>query len=217
MARAFRRAGGSYVAELEADEARLVITLARDVLQLLSARAEATRGPADEAPHSGGETPDVGQQDGTGPRWWEELGLTDPEARPQAPTSLDPPRDPALARLLPATSTDDPEEAARLRAMLEPQVLDTKRQALQEAIDLLGRDPLRVPEDMAPRFGSALNDIRLVLAQRLGIEDEADAVRVNHLAETERDVDDVEHFMAMLYAFVSWLQESLMTALLKRR
>jgi hypothetical protein len=214
MARAFRHVPGAYVAELDEDEARLVVTLARDVLHLLDTRAEDGAGSAPSVPDDGG--PDGA----SGTSWWEELGLSDPEVASGA-DSLEPPEDPALARLLPAISEQDPQEEARLRAMLEPQVIASKREALQEAVDLLRQDPLRVPEDAAHRFGAAMNDIRLVLAQRLGIEDEADATRVARLAEEppsrNRDVDDVEHFMAMLYSFVSWLQESLMTALLKRR
>ncbi|MGO1320122.1 MAG: DUF2017 family protein [Galactobacter sp.] len=210
MARAFRRVGGAYVAQLEEDESRLVITLARDVLHLLDMRAG-----------EGSAMPDDGGRDGaSGTSWWEELGLSDPEASP-GPETLEPPVDPALARLLPPVTEQDSADEARLRAMLEPQVVASKRAALQEAIELLRQDPLRVPEADAHRFGAALNDIRLVLSERLGIADQADAERVARLAEAKpsknRDVDDVEHFMAMLYSFVSWLQESLMTALLKRR
>lgn len=211
MARAFKHIGGAYVAQLEEDEARLVITLARDVLHLLETRSG----------EGGSDLPHDASQDGaSGTSWWEELGLSDPEAAPGV-ESLEPPEDPALARLLPPVSEQDPADEARLRAMLEPQVVASKRAALQDAIELLRHDPLRVPEADAHRFGAALNDIRLVLSQRLGIEDEADSERVARLAEARpsknRDVDDVEHFMAMLYSFVSWLQESLMTALLKRR
>jgi hypothetical protein len=221
MAKAFRHIAGAYVAQLDEDEARLVVTLARDVLQLLGTREEegASGGAVEDAtgsvPHA------EGRDDASGTTWWEELGLSDPEATHHA-DSLQPPTDPALARLLPNVSADDPEEQARLRAELEPHVIATKRQALHEAIDLLRHDPLRVTEEAAPRFGAALNDIRLVLAERLGIQDESGAERVAKLAQPHsgrgaHGVDDVEHFMAMLYSFVSWLQDSLMTALLKRR
>jgi hypothetical protein len=192
----------------------LVVTLARDVLHLLG-----TRAGEDTA---SGEMPDVpGPAGASGTSWWEELGLNDPEAHPRA-DSLDPPTDPALARLLPDLTDDDPEEQARLRAELEPHVIESKQRALNEAIGLLRHDPLRVTEEAAPRFSAAMNDIRLVLAERLGIEDEESAERVTRLAESNpkrgsQGVDDVEHFMAMLYSFVSWLQDSLMTALLKRR
>jgi len=128
------------------------------------------------------------------------------------------PADPALARLLPdlVGADADPGEAERLRALTEPGIAAAKRAALAEAGELLAQNPLRVPAESAPRFASALNDIRLVLAQRLGIETEEDAARVSRLEDDDEEAE-LEHYLALLYGFVSWLQESLMTALLRRR
>jgi hypothetical protein len=128
------------------------------------------------------------------------------------------PSDPALARLLPdlvAGGDAAVGEAERLRALTEPGLVAAKRANLAEAAQLLSLDPLRVPAADAPRFASALNDIRLVLAERLGIESAEDAARV--AAAEEDPEDELGHYLALLYGFVSWLQESLMTALLRRK
>ena len=62
-------------------------------------------------------------------------------------------------------------------------------------------------------FGRALNDVRLVLAARLGVETEEDAARV-HAVDDWRSAEDVESTMALLYNFTSWLLETLMTEML---
>lgn len=228
MARGFRRQGTDFVATLDKAESRLVAGLARDVLEMLDTRVDE---PADAdvtvnddaatAPVSGAVGGDDPTHDGADEdRWWEALGLSNADLMPSADESTrrrTRPEDPALARLLPdlvADSDATQGEAERLRALTEPVIVEGKREALAEAVGLLTQHPLRVPDDAAPRFASALNDIRLVLAQRLGIESEEDARRVH---EAEDGDDEVERYMALLYGFVSWLQESLMTALLKRR
>ncbi len=195
------------------------------------------------ADRQGDDAPDA--RSAGGANWWEELGLSpadlgvgpdgellpDNEALPGADTpgagGAAPrpttrrrarPADPALARLLPdlvARGEAADGEAERLRALTEPGIVAAKRANLAEAAALLSMDPLRVPAADAPRFASALNDIRLVLAERLGIESEEDAARV--AAAEENPDDELEHYLALLYGFVSWLQESLMTALLRRK
>jgi hypothetical protein len=52
-----------------------------------------------------------------------------------------------------------------------------------------------------------------VLADRLGIRSEADAERVGRYDDWSA-IEDVETYMSLLYNFVSWLQETLMEALL---
>lgn len=62
-------------------------------------------------------------------------------------------------------------------------------------------------------FASALNDVRLVLATRLGIESEEDAQRVASYTDWSQ-AQDVESYMSLVYQFVSWLQDSLVEAML---
>ena len=57
--------------------------------------------------------------------------------------------------------------------------------------------------------------MRLVLAARLGIRDEQDAERVAGYTDWNQ-ATDVESYMSLVYQFVSWLQDSLMEAMLQR-
>jgi hypothetical protein len=52
-----------------------------------------------------------------------------------------------------------------------------------------------------------------VLADRLGIETDEDAARL-HGIDDFADAEDVEAYLALVYNFVTWLQESLLQALL---
>lgn len=62
-------------------------------------------------------------------------------------------------------------------------------------------------------FGRALNDVRLTLAARLSIDDETDAERVHNMAGRGKAAT-TDEFMAELYAFTTWLQETLFSAML---
>jgi hypothetical protein len=59
----------------------------------------------------------------------------------------------------------------------------------------------------------ALNDVRLVLAERLDIRDEADADHV-HAMQDWSQAEDVESYLALVYNFTTWLQESLVQAMM---
>ncbi len=56
--------------------------------------------------------------------------------------------------------------------------------------------------------------MRLVLAERLGLETEEDAERI-HAQDDWSKADTVDEYLALVYNFVTWLQESLMQAMLK--
>jgi hypothetical protein len=56
--------------------------------------------------------------------------------------------------------------------------------------------------------------VRLVLAERLGLETEDDAERIHDIDDWSR-ADTVDEYLALVYNFVTWLQESLMQALLQ--
>ncbi|WP_454300183.1 DUF2017 family protein [Salana multivorans] len=62
-------------------------------------------------------------------------------------------------------------------------------------------------------WAGALTDVRLVLAERLGIEDEEDAARLDQVARTAPD--EVSRALASLYLALSWLQESLLDVMLR--
>lgn len=122
------------------------------------------------------------------------------------------PADPAVARMLPVAS-DDPEVADEFRRFTELSLRQSKIASLNmAAMDLRGGD-LALDAEHARAWATALNDVRLTLATRLKLESEADARRI--AAQTEwKDVETTEQYMALLYNFITWLQDSLMDAML---
>lgn len=123
------------------------------------------------------------------------------------------PEDPALARLLPPAS-DDPELAGEMRRLTESSVRTAKAERLHRVWwDLqVPSDRLEISSDAAMSWAGALTDIRLVLAQRLDVTDADAAADIQNLA-TESP-DEVIQALATLYIALSWLQESLIEAML---
>jgi hypothetical protein len=186
--RAFRREGDALVAEVEPGEREVLATVVADVAELLGG------GRLEER------TPLVGDPDAGS------VGLR---------LRLDPlpaPDDPAVLRLLPDASRDEPEVAAEFRRLTEDDLRQQKIDRLAELFDRLTADEdpaaadddeparassrrrhrargrhaaatvVRVPKDQAPALAATLTDIRLVLGERLGVTDEEESDRL------ERDV-----------------------------
>jgi len=147
-------------------------------------------------------------------------------------TAVRPPEDPALARLLPDAHRDDPEAAAEFRRYTEAGLRERKRAGLQVALGTLARPaPLRLNQDEAAAWLVALTDVRLVLAERIGLRTDHDHELLEQvaarLAEGAPDDDaddaadddaalDVGFRLAMtlqLYDYLAWLQESLVEAM----
>lgn len=68
-------------------------------------------------------------------------------------------------------------------------------------------------------WAAALNDVRLVLSERLGIETDADAEDIYALAGTTpghptSEEEELRLAMASVYAAFTWLQESLIQVML---
>lgn len=124
------------------------------------------------------------------------------------------PEDPAVARLLPQGGPDQ-EESQEFRRLSERGIRDVKIAHLSMAQMDVQSSRLQLDEQHAQAFAAALNDVRLVLAARLGIESEQDAQRIASYTDWSQ-AEDVESYMALVYQFVSWLQESLVQALLER-
>ena len=127
------------------------------------------------------------------------------------------PEDPALARLLPAASRDDEELAGEFRRYTEIGLRQRKSANLRTAAASLAhpadrRDELRLDDDSATAWLTALTDVRLVLAERLGIQTDEDAEAMHEIAE-DVDVDDPRGWLAAVYDFLTWVQESLVGAL----
>ncbi|MCC3290594.1 MULTISPECIES: DUF2017 domain-containing protein [unclassified Arthrobacter] len=139
---------------------------------------------------------------------------TDPLA---AMVGIDPsaavPDDSALLRLLPAGTTGNDDDALEFRRFTERTLRESKQGALRAAALQLEAAPLRLDTEQAQLFARALNDVRLVLADRLGLEDDEDAERLHDITDPSK-AEDLDGYLALVYNFVTWLQETLMQALL---
>ena len=123
------------------------------------------------------------------------------------------PADSAVARLLPDASSND-ETATEYRRYTERDLRETKRANLAMlAFDIESSD-LRLNEEHARAWATALGDIRLVLADRLYIVDEDTAEDIAAFTDPS-EIKTQEEYMAVVYNFVSWVQDSLMLAMLE--
>ena len=117
------------------------------------------------------------------------------------------PEDPALARLLPNAYADDDHAAAEFRRFTEHDLREGKRASagtvLATLAPLLGQGGrLALDRDQVDDWLGTLNDLRLVLGTRLEVTE-----------DTPREVpDDDPHAQALLvYGWLGWLQESLLS------
>ncbi len=203
MARAFRRRGSGdtvrYVAQLDADEREVVASIMEQVRGMLE---------PPEAADTGGDEFE-GIVAGLG------IGRDDPlHGGNGATTGSDEARDPALDRLLPTGNREDDEAAAEFRRLTETGLRHRKATALDVAVaSLRGEDAVRLDEGSARSFLTALTDVRLVLGERLQLRTDDDLDLLEELARTLDPEDPVVHAVA-LYDFLTWMQETLASALL---
>lgn len=207
MATAFRATTRGYRADLEQHERRLLSSLCADVIELLESReddaASKDAGLSDAASNDAGSRNPA--EDPAFAHFRAELaGLGGEEP-------LEPPEDDVLRRLLPDASTD-PEEAGHFRRLSENSLRGAKIADLRTARMLLESTPVTMNEELAPVFGRALNDLRLTLASRLQLNTAEDADRVHKLAGGA-SAKDTDSFMAEIYTFMTWLQETLFSAM----
>lgn len=165
-------------------------------------------------------------------------------------TSVDLPDDPALARLLPDAHADDPAASSEFRRYTEQGLRERKRRCLETARLTLGRaGSLTLDEAEAQAWLVALTDVRLVLAERMGLRTEEDhevllrrlGIPLDELdvgearpgdavadeedepaSDAEPDDDELDDAgraqlaaMLSLYDFLTWLQETLASAMLR--
>lgn len=189
---------GGWVAHLDRAERAALLDVVDDVLELL----------ADRGPVPGG----AGDQSLAG------LDLNLEEG------PVVPPADPALRRLLPDASHADPDVAAEFRRYTEGELRSAKAENLTVLGRMLaagGRGVRLDPRD-APAVAAALTDLRLVLAERLGIRTEADADAAYRLvvAGGPPDVTDPDgvarRFLATVSTLLGVLQESLVALMLEQ-
>lgn len=143
--------------------------------------------------------------------------------------AVDPPSDPAVARLLPDGNRDDAELAQSFRRLTEHSLRQTKRAGLALAADALRRpEPVVLDRQEADALLKGLTDVRLVLAERLDLRTDDDATTL-HLrlelasaqvveAEEAGEPDPVAQAerswlgLAAVYEALTWWQESLVAA-----
>ncbi|MGO1315796.1 MAG: DUF2017 family protein [Cellulomonadaceae bacterium] len=150
--------------------------------------------------------------------------------------SVESPRDPALARLFPDAVPTDPEACQEFRRLTQRELVDAKHTRLTALVDLLLRDTgylerasweqrdversfeLLVPRERAEDIAAALTDVRLTLAERLGMHEDADVARLQDdvVAGWEGAAvleDDAQH-LGSIFLLAGFLQESLVDAML---
>ena len=217
MARAFARKGKGktvrYTAKLDAVERTVVASLMQQVHDLVAPEP----GDATTTARGGNDFDSIvsglgGLGMGVSVSAEDQL----PDARPvphDARSFGD--RDPALERLLPAGNRADDQASAEFRRLTEHSLRQRKARHLQSAIASL-RAPgsgVELDERAAIDMVVALTDVRLVLGERLGLREDADVERLEEELDEADDDDPRLHAMSV-YDFLTWLQETLATAML---
>ena len=123
-----------------------------------------------------------------------------------------PPDDPALARLLPDAYADDDQAAADFRRFTEQDLRAGKRAGASTVLTTLvplveagGR--LTLDRDQVDAWLGTLNDLRLVLGTRLEVTEET---------PLEVPDDDPQAQALLVYGWLGWLQESLLSCISPR-
>jgi len=119
------------------------------------------------------------------------------------------PEDPALHRLFPDAYTDDEEAAGEFRRFTERSLRDAKLANARTVLDTLGRSGSKVvvSDGEASAWLGTLNDLRLTLASRIGLDQD------NHEAFYALPESDPAFAMFHIYDWFTFLQETLVNAL----
>ena len=220
--RAFRRVPEGLACGLDDWERELIARLALEVRGLLQADAPCAE-DAGESETSSPSRPDP-VRPGESERDREVLEALDFDL--DAPINHvhagRPNADPVIAVLLPQASEDpltSMEVSSLTRARLRGDKVDRLVRLAAELREPSGpEDTVLVPPGQESDWLGATNDIRLVLAQRLGIESAQDAERVHtaafqELPEEETSREQWYRGTALVYDMITWWQESLVSAL----
>jgi hypothetical protein len=168
------------VATLDPQEAAVLRGLVEEIRQMLSGRS--ADNPADELAVL------------TGMR-------TGPSTRPD---------DRVLARLLPDFTTDDPDLAAGMRSLHEPELIEAKDAAAVQVLDTLPEDGGRVEltPEQADTWLVSLNDVRLALGTALDVSEDM---------PEELPLDDPRGAHMGVYHWLTFVQDSLVQARMQVR
>ena len=199
MAKAFKRKGTRFVARLDDMERDVVVGLLEQTYEFLAPEPrEPTSDPFDDLVSRLGM-----------PR----LKDAEDAAGDDAAGAL---RDPAMDRLLPSAHRDDPALSAEFRRLTEHGIREGKAANLATAITALlsaDGDKVRLDQEQAQATVVALTDVRLLLGERLGLRTDEDAEALQDRLERASE-DDRDLHLAAAYDFLTWLQETLIQALM---
>ncbi len=202
MARAFLPEDDVFVAVLDETERVVLSGLMQQTRLLLSPEVETTGDVFDDLVSSMGGPLAPGDQE------------SETVVGPSGPQDVTD-RDPALDRLLPTAHRGDDQVAAEFRRLTEEGLRQRKSGNLDVALAALSAasgDRVSLDATQAPAFLMALTDVRLLLAERMGMRTEEDAEALHAAMETLGD-EPLGYAMAW-YDFLTWLQETLTHALM---
>lgn len=212
MAHAFRRRpDGSVVCRLEAEEKAIIAQVAQETADLIRM--------------------DLGLESG-GASVRRAATSEDPLERLEAEFAVRDAREPsdsAVRKLFPSAAEDPvlAEEFRRLgqQDLAEQRIAELKR--LMALLDASGpsRSEVALDDDDVPDVLRALNDVRIVLADRLGLERDGDLDTLRMLQQISERVEDADAMnepddqhaggdvVIAVYDLLTWLQESLLRAI----
>ncbi|QJW37240.1 DUF2017 family protein [Cellulosimicrobium protaetiae] len=208
--RPFRAEAHGYVAELEPSERIVLAQLAGDVAQMLQ------EGVPGRAPGPAAPVPDD---------VWSPPGWTGPLPGGHG-SDATPPPDPAVRRLLPDAS-DDADVATEFRRFTQDDLAARKVGRLVLLARMLVDSepseaaPFAVTREDAEDVAGALTDVRLVLAERLGLRTDEQVEGLYDELDREGEdgpVDEVggapRRFLVSVFLLTGLLQESLVDGML---
>lgn len=209
MAHAFRRRpDGSLVCRLDGEEKAIIAQVAQETADLI--RADLGIGTDSGAIRRAADSEDPLQR--------LEAEFASRDARE--------PTDSAVQKLFPDAS-EDPDLAAEYRRLGQQDLADGKLGDLRRVMAVMdasgpGRSEVALDAEDAVVFLRALNDVRIVLADRLGLQRDGDFDTVRMLQQIGERVEgagqpDGENVggdvVIAVYELLSWLQESLLLAM----
>ncbi|GAA1866164.1 DUF2017 family protein [Brevibacterium marinum] len=175
--------GDDVVLGLEDNERSLMLTVFTDLAALLAEEEDEDGRPDSE-------------------NWEARLGLVE---RPR-------PQDPALLRLLPDVDPLDEERSQEFRRLTEFDLKQAKAHNVRIVLNGLAKGPsITLNHDEVLAWMKGLNDLRLVLSVRLGIDTEE--AQEEKYARRE-ELEESEELTLTLYDFLTWIQDRLTTTLL---
>jgi hypothetical protein len=125
--------------------------------------------------------------------------------------------DPVVERLFPDVYPDSPDDSAEYRQYTEGDLKTSKIDqagAVLAALPSAGGGEVRLDAEAAEAWLRALTDARLALGIRLEVQDETD-LEAELDAAVARDPTSQRVFQLSVYAYLGYLQESLVGALMR--